>query len=401
MININEDVKNIMKLIESSGYEVYITGGFVRDSIIGRESNDYDLCTNMPLEKLKEIYPYLSMMSVNEHRKTGIVNVQGIDVEISEFKGNNLIEDLLLRDVTMNSIALSIDGNLTDPLNGVEDIKNKIIRINPKTIDYDARAILRVIRFDGILDFEVEEKSLEELFQKRELVKNVHPDRIRKDLLKILQCENSGDLLGKYNSIFLEVIPELKELFQYEIPHNVIEMLNNTSSNIYIKFAILFYNNGKINNCTNEEIIENFLLFAKRLKLDKNIKQNVKKLLLFYDKELSIEPVEIAKTIKEIGIENLNLLFELKLASVQSKGYDLKEYVEQINELRNTYLKFMETKPVLGIRDLCIDGRSLSQMDFDSKLVGIILNDVLDKVMNKQLSNEKEEIEEYVEVKYR
>ena len=61
----------------------------------------------------------------------------------------------------------------------------------------------------------------------------------------------------------------------------------------------------------------------------------------------------------------------------------------------------METKPVLGIRDLNIDGYSLSQMDFDSKLVGIILNDVLDKVMNKELSNERTKIEKYVETKYR
>lgn len=409
MIDIKPDVLKIMNFIEEFGYEVYIVGGFVRDSIIGRESNDYDLCTNMPLVELKEKLPYLSMMSQNEHRNTGIINSNGVDIEITEFRGNNLIEDLSLRDLTINSIAIDSNAKLYDPMNGIEDIKNKIIRLDSGTIEYDPRAILRVIRFAGVLNFDVAESTSSEIFEKKYLINNIHVDRIRKELLKILVCDNAGDLISKYRDIFFEIIPELKSLVGVDngdgldLFEHTMSVVNKTSPNLYLRLAALFHDTGKVNGLDDysKRSIENFQSFASRLKIDKNTRYNVKKLMFFHDVSLEADKKTMAKFIHEIGVDSLDLLFELKLADIGARNNDIGASVKAMNNLRETYLKFLETKPVVGIKDLDIDGKSLSQMSFDSKLVGIILYDVLKKVMNEELENKRDVLEEYVGVKYR
>ena len=90
MIEINSEIKKIMELIESSGYEIYLVGGFVRDSIIGKENKDYDLCTNMPFDKLSEIIPEMKVMRENDHRNTCVLRRNGEDIEISTFRGESL-----------------------------------------------------------------------------------------------------------------------------------------------------------------------------------------------------------------------------------------------------------------------------------------------------------------------
>ncbi|MBQ7790143.1 MAG: CCA tRNA nucleotidyltransferase [Bacilli bacterium] len=397
MIVINEEVKKIMTLIESNGYECFITGGFVRDSIIGRKSNDYDLCTNIPFDRLSELLPYMSMMSQNERRNTGIINSNGLDIEITEYRGENLYEDLFLRDLTMNSVAMDVDGNYIDPLNGIKDVKNMIIKFNPNSIEYDPNAILRAIRFEGILGFNIEKESLNNMFDNKEKLNLVVVERIRKEIFKILLCDNVGDLISKYRDIFYEIIPELKKLEGVsnensdDLFEHTMSVVNKTSSNIYLRLAALFNDLG----------VDEFSSFASRLKIDKKTRYNVKKLMTFSKVELNTDTRFMSSFIHEIGVDNLDLLFELKLADISSRTNNLGDCVKELNNLREIYLKFLETKPVIGIKDLDIDGKSLSQMSFDSKLVGVILNDILKKVMNDELENKRNVLEEYVDVKYR
>ena len=123
--------------------------------------------------------------------------------------------------------------------------------------------------------------------------------------------------------------------------------------------------------------------------------------MTFSKVELNTDTRFMSSFIHEIGVDNLDLLFELKLADISSRTNNLGDCVKELNNLREIYLKFLETKPVIGIKDLDIDGKSLSQMSFDSKLVGVILNDILKKVMNDELENKRNVLEEYVDVKYR
>ena len=82
--------------------------------IIGKANKDYDLCTNMPFDKLKAIIPEMVVMRENDHRNTCILRRNEEDIEISMFRGSDLKNDLALRDYTINSIALNSDGNIID-----------------------------------------------------------------------------------------------------------------------------------------------------------------------------------------------------------------------------------------------------------------------------------------------
>ena len=88
------ELKKYIQLIIDNGYECYLVGGAVRDYFINIKNKDYDLCTNMPFDKLKELIPHITIMKENDHRNAAIIRNKGFDIEITSFRGNNLKEDL-------------------------------------------------------------------------------------------------------------------------------------------------------------------------------------------------------------------------------------------------------------------------------------------------------------------
>ena len=425
MIEINSEVKQIMKQIESSGYEVYLVGGFVRDSIIGRENKDYDLCTNMPFEELEKIIPEMTIMKENEHRNTCVLRRNGEDIEISTFRGSNLKEDLLNRDFSINSIALNSDGEIIDPLNGRIDLENRQIKLSEPSgnaFRNDPLRILRAIRFSGVLGYEIEENTLNHMLDKKELLNGVAPERIYIELRKILLCDNPGELISKYREIICEIVPELKPMISfnqnnpyhiYDVFEHTMKVVDSTPKNINLRFAALFHDTGKPETITTDDegishfyghpkvsanIFENF---AKRMKIDKKSTINIQKLIFFHDVKLGTKSRTMNKFLQIFGDEDVDLLFDLKLADIIGQHPDKLSRLEEINKLREMYIKYLNSKPVLGVKDLAINGRTLKQMEFDGKLIGIILKDVLNMVTEEKLSNEEKEIEAYVVSKYK
>ena len=142
MIEINNEVKKIMKQIESSGYEIYLVGGFVRDYILGINSNDIDITTSATPKDIKEIFED-SCLPSEDYGSVTVIK-KGIRFEITTFRKDikylnnrkpieieyvtDLIDDLKRRDFTMNTMCIDSNGNLIDLLDGKEDIHDKVIR---------------------------------------------------------------------------------------------------------------------------------------------------------------------------------------------------------------------------------------------------------------------------------
>lgn len=422
---IPDEVKNIMKKVNELGYEIYIIGGFVRDSILQRQNKDYDLCTNMPFEYINEIVPNFTIMRENEHRNTGVVRINGIDIEISMLRGMNLYEDLLNRDFTINSIALDSDGKIIDLLNGQNDLESKIIMLCDKSgiaFENDPLRILRAIRFASILEFEIDANTYNHMLNKKHLLNNVACERVLIELNKIIMCDNPGNIIRKYFDIFSVVIPELldiKGVFQnnpyhiYDVFEHTMISLNSSEKNLALRYAILFHDMGKKDTKTTDKegidhfyghpkiSTEKFIKFARRMKMDKDSSERIKKLIFFHEVTLSEQSKGINKFLQLFGIEDINLLFDMKLCDILGQNLEKSDRIEFLNRLREMYEKYIKSSPVLKIKDLDINGKDLINMNFEGKIIGEILKDVLDQVSEEKLNNNSEEIMNYVTGKYR
>lgn len=202
------NVTDILTRIEENGFEAYIVGGYVRDHILGIESNDIDICTNAKVKDILDIFNDVNLIS-NEYGAVKLIsNHANIDITTYRrdlrYNGSrrkveleyvdNLIDDINRRDFTMNTLCMSKEGQIIDILNGRKDIDDRIIRcvgnINER-INEDPLRMLRAVRFATVLDFRIEDKLYEELKNNKELLESLSMERIKEELTKILIHKNA------------------------------------------------------------------------------------------------------------------------------------------------------------------------------------------------------------------
>ena len=197
----------LLKEIDDKGFVSYIVGGFVRDYLLGIESNDIDICTNATPKDIKEIFKDNCLPSEDYGSVT--VVIKGINYEITTFREeigysdnrhpneikyiDSLEEDLLRRDFTINTICMDKDGHIVDYLNGKADLDNRIIKTVGNSIGKfteDSLRILRAIRFATILDFDLDLETSEAIKNTKNLLSNLSYTRKKEELDKIFTSPN-------------------------------------------------------------------------------------------------------------------------------------------------------------------------------------------------------------------
>ena len=196
-------IKEVLEELNKHGYQAYLVGGFVRDTLLGIKSYDVDICTSaLP----KEVHAIFNMHSNNYGGANMTIGNYNFDITTfrkeSSYKNrkpekieyiDDLKTDLLRRDFTINTIVMDKYGKVIDLLNGIEDLNNRLIKMvgNPsKRIEEDPLRILRAIRFATILDFQIDGKLVEAIKEKKTLINNLSKTRVREELDKILCNEN-------------------------------------------------------------------------------------------------------------------------------------------------------------------------------------------------------------------
>ena len=195
-----EKALKILDILHNNKHESYIVGGYVRDKLLNRESNDIDICTSATPKEIMELFPNTSSPnygSINISYKNTNFDIttfrrdikyqdNRLPIEIQYIK--SIKQDLLRRDFTINTFCINKDGKVKDYLNATKDLKNKIIRTegNPKDrLEEDSLRILRAIRFATILDFELETKTKRYFTKYAPLLKNLSAQRKKQELDKI------------------------------------------------------------------------------------------------------------------------------------------------------------------------------------------------------------------------
>lgn len=197
-----ENALKLLKELTEHGYKAYIIGGFVRDYLLGIDSQDIDVCTNATPKEIKEVFN--DGFLPTEDYGSVIVNKYGIRFEITTFRKefsyqdhrkpveiqyiDDLYQDLLRRDFTINTICIDENGEVIDFLGGRDDLNRKLIRTvgdADERFEQDALRILRAIRFATVLDFQLDKDVADSILSYRHLLKDLSYHRKKEELDKM------------------------------------------------------------------------------------------------------------------------------------------------------------------------------------------------------------------------
>ncbi len=236
-----KDVADIIHTLEKAGYEAYAVGGCVRDRILGREPQDWDITTSAKPEQIKRLFPKTIDTGIQHGTVTVLRNRMGYEVTTYRIDGeyednrhpssveftDNLALDLERRDFTMNAMAYNDGRGLVDEFQGLEDLEAGVIRCvgNPgDRFDEDALRMLRAVRFSGQLCFSMEENTRQAAEERVAHLKQISAERIRVELTKLLVARDAGRIRDAYRMGMTKVfLPELDDMMDWEQrnPHHI------------------------------------------------------------------------------------------------------------------------------------------------------------------------------------
>ena len=369
----------VINLLEQSGHEAFFVGGFVRDYVLNLAPNDIDIATNALPNQISNIFEVVNngikfnSVTINYDSYSFETTTYRLDLAYSDNRhptyvvADSLIEDLKRRDFTINAMAMDKDFNIIDNFGGMEDIKNKIIKTvyDPiRRFSEDALRMLRACYFAAKLDFTIEENTFSGIRTCSHLVQSLSNDRIMWELEKIINSNNSVKGLR-----YLKTTNILPYLLLFKEGINLILDKGYQKINWLEFLAICFYNDP--------------------LKLDEiHLKSGVAKRVR--------DVIELAKKTPKNDFNSTNLFdygIELCNAANITNIY-WKNAKDKRSEISNIY----NSLPIHSISELKI--KALDILDNiqlkNKKDINTILNEIKGKVLSNKLSNEKDEILNYI-----
>jgi tRNA nucleotidyltransferase (CCA-adding enzyme) len=221
-------VRQILTLLAQNGYEAYAVGGCVRDTLLGRDAQDWDICTNALPEQVLRAFAAFPTRDAWVRHGAVTVFVGPLSAEVTTYRADGaysdrrrpdavrfvstLAEDLRRRDFTVNALALSLDGTVADPLGGRSDLDARTLRCvggPDRRFREDALRILRCIRFAAVLGFTVEPDTAAALRRHKHLLETLSAERVNWELCKLLRAETILPAFAEYADLWAVRLPEI------------------------------------------------------------------------------------------------------------------------------------------------------------------------------------------------
>lgn len=318
-----EKALEVLKIFESHGYEAYIVGGYVRDTLIGKKTLDIDICTSATP---KEIIKIFDQVQVSDFSYGSVVILyKNIKFDVTTFRKDikyednrkpikikyitNLKDDLLRRDFTINTLCINSKGEIIDLLNAKIDLENKLIKTvsNPKNkIKQDSLRILRAIRFATILDFDIEDKTKKAITKYGHLLRKLSVNRKKEELTKIFSCPNKEKGRRLLLELKLDKHLGLNNLDKITLCDDIIGIWSQLEITEDYPFTKLEKENiSKIKELLNYSEIDEYTLYQYGLYIStvvydiKNkdkliLNEKYRNLPIYNSQEIDISPLEIA-----------------------------------------------------------------------------------------------------------
>lgn len=443
MIEVPNGPRYIISTLQENEFKAYIVGGCVRDSLLLKEPNDWDITTSAKPEEMINIFKNKGYKviptGIIHGTVTVMINKEGYEVTTFRIDGeysdgrhpdsveftDDLREDLSRRDFTINSMAYNENDGLMDYFHGYEDLNNKIIRCvgNPnRRFNEDALRMFRAIRFSAQLGFEIESETVEAIKTNYELIKNVSAERIQIEMNKILMSDNPDYIAKLYEYKLLDyVIPEYSLCFKceqknpnhiYNVGLHIQNSLRHVEKKLALRLTMLFHDIAKpLCKTVDGNGVDHFYCHAekssfmaesilKRLKYDNATIEKVEILVRFHDADVN-NAKQIRKILSKIGEENFIDLLKIKEADIRSQNPQYyEERHKKINFAKSIFKEIIAENNCFRLKDLAVNGRDLMSSGIkDGKLIGRTLNELLEIVIENPQFNNKEKLLEIVENK--
>lgn len=395
-LRLPDNVKYILDKLNECGYEAYIVGGCVRDSIIGTVPHDWDICTSALPEQVAEVFSDNRIIPTGLQHGTVTIIIDNEQYEVTTYRINGkyednrhpsevsftkkLKEDLKRRDFTINAMAYNPSTGVIDFFGGRKDIRDGAIKCVGDPNDRfseDALRMLRAVRFSITLGYEIDPRTLGTIRANKELLKNISVERISSEITKALSDGYSTEL----GELIQVVVPEMSNT----MISNAKTMVGFFSASLHVRLALVF----NFDENKQKEILQ-------RLKFDnKTIKNvcNIRKLV--YDiRDLNIDGVVPEVLTKQI-LKYDDTIAEDVISCLKCSSYldDGLKYYTLADDLNNCLSKCKDQ--CYSLSHLKVDGDDIKNLGFSDEEVGKILNSLLISVITGDVENEHNSLLEY------
>lgn len=427
-----KNVDIAINLLQSAGFEAYAVGGCVRDSLLGKTPNDWDITTSAKPEDMKSVFADFHCIDTGIKHGTVTVVIDGEPLEITTFRldgeyednrhpksvtfTSDLGADLGRRDFTVNAMAYSKMTGTVDLFGGQNDLKNKIIRCvgDPdRRFNEDALRILRALRFASALDFEIEEKTAQSLLKNRALLGNISEERIAKELLKLVCGKGAKRILTDFAPVLFEILPELQPMYKnsHDNPHHCYDIYEHTLIAVEsidpeptLRFAMLLHDCGKPavkkfdengvahfygHQRISAEISAQILA---RLKVSNKFRDEILFLVSNHDRwELYENTEKMPRYLSKFGLDGVLNLLKVMRADVLAQSPEYRYRLDQIADAEEIAKNLAAQKPCLSLSELQINGRTLMDIGIpQGRKLGAVLAQLLDEVIDGVTKNTQE-----------
>lgn len=424
--------KTIIKSLEDKGFEAYLVGGCVRDSVMGITPHDYDITTSATPDEMLECFSGFKVIETGIKHGTLTVVIDENQIEVTTFRidgeytdfrrpdsvrfSRDLEEDLSRRDFTINALAYNEKTGIVDMFGGLEDIKNEKIRCvgePDKRFFEDALRILRALRFSSTLDFEIEKDTAKSILKNQELIKNIAVERVFVEFKKLLCGKRVEQVLLEFRDVFAQFIPEIKPCFDfeqktkyhcYDVYTHIVKTVANIKADEKMRLTAFFHDIGKPQTFfTDENGVGHFYghnknssriakQVLKRLKADNKTVEDVATNVYIHDREVSLTEKSVKRFLSKYSLQSFYDLLEIKKADALAHAKEYRDRTDYLQTLYDLSSKIINEKQCFSLKDLALDGFDLITLGYSGKCVGDSLEFLLGEVIDGKVQNEKESL---------
>ena len=423
-----QEIMQVLQTLEQAGFRAYLVGGCVRDMLRGVTPHDYDITTDAHPEAVLSLFDGYAIPTGLQH---GTVTVRSgrWQVEVTTFRADgaysdhrrpdsvafsqSLEEDLARRDFTVNAMAMDLRGTLCDPFGGQSDLAAGVLRCVGEAavrFDEDALRIMRGLRFAATLGFSIEEETAAAMERCAPLLRHIAVERLCQEMTKLLLGDGATEILLRYPQIFGVFLPEILPCvgFDQQNVHHLYDVwahtahaVGNAPREALLRWTLLLHDLAKPACFTVDEAGQGHFYghdaqgaelaaeIARRLRFDKKTAERVELLIARHMRQIEPADKAVGRLLRQIGEEALRQLLAVKRADASACHPDFAWQTGALDAVEAVLERLLAQETCFTLRQLAVNGHDMMTLGLRGSDIGATLNELLERVAEGELTNEK------------